>query len=90
MGKESIVLAPTREEPMSQTTLEERVARLEKRLDELVQGRPSANQPLRKDWRRTVGMFKGDPIMKAIIDEALRLREAERTEVRVQEQRDES
>ena len=70
---------------MSQATLEERVARLEKRLDELAQGRPSTNQPLRKDWRRTVGMFKGDPIMKAIIDEALRLREAERSEARVQE-----
>jgi hypothetical protein len=69
---------------MSQATLEERVARLEKRLDELIQDN-SAGQPLRKDWRRTVGMFKADPIMKEIIDEALRMREEERREAREQE-----
>jgi hypothetical protein len=70
---------------MSQAKLEERVARLEKRLEELVQEKSAANQPLRKDWRRTVGMFKGDPIMKEIIDEALRMREEERREVRERE-----
>jgi len=70
---------------MTQTTLEERVARLEKRLDELVQERSSERQSPRKDWRLTVGMFKGEPIMKEIIDEALRLREKERRQARDQE-----
>ena len=65
---------------MSQSTLEERVARLEKRLDELMQGREVTDAPKSKDWRRTVGMFKGDPIMREIIDEALRMREQERRE----------
>jgi hypothetical protein len=70
---------------MSHATLEERVARLEKRLDELVQEKSAVDQPLQKDWRRTVGMFKGDAIMKEIIDEALRMREEERREAREQE-----
>jgi hypothetical protein len=69
---------------MSHATLEERVARLEKRLDELVQEKSAVDQPLQKDWRRTVGMFKGDAIMKEIIDEALRMREEERREAREQ------
>ena len=42
--------------------------------------------PRRKDWRRTVGMFKGDPIVKEMIDEALRMREEQRREAREQEQ----
>jgi hypothetical protein len=71
---------------MSQATLEERVARLEKRLDALVQDKSTTGQPPRKDWRRTVGMFKGDPIMKEILDEALRMREEERRQAREQEQ----
>jgi len=74
---------------MTQTTLEERVARLEKRLDELVQERATERQPLRKDWRRTVGMFKGDPIMKEIIEGALRLREEERRQAQEQESNEE-
>jgi hypothetical protein len=71
---------------MSQATLEERVARLEKRLDELVQEKPTKGQPPSKDWRRTVGMFKDDPIMKEIIDEALRMREEERRQARERDQ----
>ena len=70
---------------MPQATLEERVARLEKRLDDLVQERSSADQLPRKDWRRTVGMFKGDPIMKEILHETLQLREKERREFHEQE-----
>ena len=70
---------------MFQATLEERVARLEKRLDELAQGGPANGYSPPKDWRRTVGMFKGDPIMKEIIDEALRMREEERRRAREQE-----
>jgi hypothetical protein len=70
---------------MVEKTLEERVARLEQRLDELAGGRGSKPQPRVKDWRRTVGMFRGDPIMKEIIDGALRLREEERQFAREQE-----
>lgn len=73
------------EKAMSRATLEERVARLEKRLDELVQEKSILNAPARKDWRRTVGMFKGDAIMKEIVDEALRMREEERREAREHE-----
>ncbi len=31
-----------------------------------------------KDWRRSVGMFDDDPIMKEIIEEGQRLREEDR------------
>ena len=70
---------------MVERTLEERVARLEQRLDELAGGRASKPQTPIKDWRRTVGMFRGDPIMKEVIDGALRLREEERRLAREQE-----
>lgn len=33
------------------------------------------------DWRSTVGMFEGDPVMKGIQDDGQRLREANRREV---------
>lgn len=69
---------------MQTATLEERVSQLERRLDELSQGK-SVSSPPPKDWRRTVGMFQGDPIMKEVIDEALRMREAERAAAREQE-----
>jgi hypothetical protein len=70
---------------MQERTLEERVARLEQRLDELAGGRTSKPQTTAKDWRRTVGMFRGDPIMKQVIDGALQLREEERRLAREQE-----
>jgi hypothetical protein len=38
-----------------------------------------------KDWRHTVGMFRGDPIMKEVIDGALQFREEERRLAREQE-----
>src|SRR6516164_7382763 len=30
------------------------------------------------DWRSTIGMFAGDPVMKQIIEEGRRIREADR------------
>jgi len=63
---------------MAERTLEERVTQLERRLDELAGGKGPQPQTPTKDWRRTVGMFRGDPIMKEVIDGALRLREEER------------
>ena len=70
---------------MVERTLEERVARLEQRMDDLAASKATSFQPPAKDWRRTVGMFRGDPIMKQVIDGALRLREEERQLAREQE-----
>ena len=33
---------------------------------------------LKKDWRRTAGMFDGDPLMQEIIEEGQRIREEDR------------
>ena len=59
-------------------TLEERLARVEQLVEELV--RKSERPKREKDWRRTVGMFRGDPIMKEIIEEGRRIREADRVQ----------
>jgi len=58
------------------TTLEERVAELERLVDELMQR--SDGSPKDKDWRRTAGMFDGDEVMKEIIEEGRRIREEDR------------
>ena len=67
---------------MSQATLEERVARLEERMDSLLQERQisaqSIKQPGRDQWMETVGTFRGDCVFKEMIDEAARLRQEER------------
>lgn len=65
---------------MPPQTLEDRMARVEKLVDELVQKSSSAEPP--KDWRRTVGMFDGDPVMKEIIEEGRRIRELDREQTR--------
>ncbi len=54
-------------------TLEERVAVLESKVEQLLRG--STRQ---KDWRRTLGMFAGDELMKEINAEGRRIREADR------------
>ena len=54
-------------------TLDERMTRVEQLVDELV--RKSEKQAPVKDWRRTVGMFDGDPVMKEIIEAGRRIRE---------------
>ena len=65
---------------MSDATLEERVAVLEKQVAELLS---DSQKPKReKDWRRTVGMFTGDPVMKEIHEEARRFREEDRERAR--------
>ena len=61
---------------MSDTTLEERVTTLEKLVAELMNKADTAVR--KKDWRRTIGMFDGDQIMKEIIDEGRRVREVDR------------
>ena len=58
-------------------TLEERLAALEKRMDEVVAGLGSPGSQA-KDWRATVGMFAGDPLMGEIQEEGRKIREADR------------
>jgi hypothetical protein len=66
---------------VSNVTLEERVTKLEKLVDELMH---KADTPVhKKDWRRTVGMFEGDPIMKEIIEEGQRIRKEDRRQAGV-------
>ena len=66
---------------MSDTTLEERVTKLEKLVGELMH--KAGTPAYKKDWRRIVGMFEGDPIMKEIIEEGQRIREADRQQADV-------
>ncbi len=66
---------------MSQVTLEslsERVAALEKIISEMRQS--PLKPPRAKDWRRTIGMFAGDEVMKEIFDAARQIREDNRQE----------
>jgi hypothetical protein len=51
------------------------------KLEQAVFG-PAGKRRREKDWQRTAGMFRDDPIMKQVIDEALRLREEERAQAR--------
>ncbi|ETX02230.1 hypothetical protein [Candidatus Entotheonella palauensis] len=64
---------------MSESPLEERVSKLEQLVNKLIHGTDAAP----KDWRQTVGMFDGDPIMKEIIEEGRRIREADRRQTQV-------
>ena len=67
---------------MSQQTLEERVAALEKEVARLSgQFRPDG-EPGRDDWKSVVGMFANDPIMKEIQEEGRKIREADRRRAR--------
>ena len=61
---------------MSEPTLEERVAALEKMVAGLVRDR--RRPPRVKDWRRTLGMFAGDEVMKEIDRLGREYREADR------------
>lgn len=63
---------------MSRVTIEERVAKLEDIVDELRNRRGASDTPGRDDWRGTVGMFADDDVMQEILDEAQRIREADR------------
>jgi hypothetical protein len=57
---------------MSEPTLDERVAALEREVARL------SNRIAGKDWRSTIGMFAGDPIMQEIIEEGRKIRERDR------------
>ncbi len=61
---------------MPETSLEERVVKLEQLVDTLWQ--QVSLSAHKKDWRRTAGMFDDDPLMKEIIEEGQRVRAADR------------
>jgi hypothetical protein len=63
----------------SKRNLADRIDALERAVAELcVQqfARPA------KDWRRTIGMFGNDPLMKEVFDEAAKFRERDRARAR--------
>ena len=65
---------------MAQRSLEDRVAALERQVADLRTALTNGHRP--KDWRRTVGMFAGDEVMKRILDQALKFREKDRERAR--------
>jgi hypothetical protein len=60
--------------------LEQRVAELERQVQELRRAINDVRDG--KDWRRTVGMFAGDEVMREIIEEGRKIREADREQAR--------
>jgi hypothetical protein len=63
-------------------TLEARVARLEQQMNRLIGGRTDESRPTNDDWKQTVGMFRGDPIVEEMIEESRRIREEDRRHAR--------
>jgi hypothetical protein len=63
---------------MSQLTLDQRVAALEQEVARLSRLLPGESRSPKKDWRSTLGMFAGDPVMKEIIEEGRKIRERDR------------
>ena len=61
---------------MARSTLEDRVATLEKQVSTLLAHQARTGRD--KDWRRTRGAFTGDEIMKQVFEEGRKLRDAER------------
>ena len=75
---------------MPHETLEDRVARLETIVEQMKNGSADQSAPRIKDWRRTVGMFRGDSVMKEVIDGALQMREEERRQFHENEETESS
>jgi hypothetical protein len=72
---------------MSASTLEERVARLETLVEDLMRDR-NRYHAAGKDCRSTIGMFDGDPLFNEMMEETSRRREEERRQAREEEQRE--
>ncbi len=65
---------------MTEKSLEERVNELEQQLAELKATIQNGTHD--RDWRRTVGMFTGDEVMKEIDEAGRQWRESERRKAR--------
>ena len=65
---------------MAQTKVEERISALERTVAELVQSQRSAGRV--KDWKRTVGMFSGNELMKEIDAAGQEIRKQDRLQAR--------
>ena len=65
---------------MAGVTFKERVATLEHLVAHVLQTTAQGERP--KDWRRTVGMFDGDPMRQEIIAEGRRGPEKDRLQTR--------
>ncbi len=67
---------------MIQEPIETRLTRLEEQVARLISGRADDGTPTDDDWKQTVGMFRGDPVVKEMIDESQRSRDEERRQAR--------
>ena len=65
---------------MPPLTLEERVAVLEQKVEQLTN--QDAKDGRKKDWRKTIGIFTDNPGMQELFAEAMKLREADRKKAR--------
>jgi hypothetical protein len=63
---------------MAQDTIETRLARLEEQVSLLMRNRRGEYQPAANAWRKTVGMFRGDPVFGEMIAETERRHAEER------------
>jgi hypothetical protein len=61
-------------------SVEQRISALERTVAKLVQCRETAG--LVKDWKRTVGMFSGNELMKEIDAAGQKIREEDRQQAR--------
>lgn len=67
---------------MSTPTLEQRVAELESQVMHMLSELRSTKERAGKDWRRTIGAFTDDEGVKELLQEAMRLREEDRKNVK--------
>lgn len=64
---------------MAKNNLEERIATLEQQMAAVL---AAVQKGRGKNWRRTLGMFTGDEVMKRIDEQALKYRQADRKKTR--------
>jgi len=64
---------------MSQAKVEERISALERTVADLLQSRSAGRL---KDWKRTVGMFSGNKLMKEIDAAGQKIRNLDRQHAR--------
>lgn len=70
---------------MAGQNLEQRVTALEEEVGRLQRELRSANGARAKDWRRTIGAFTDDEGIRAILADAMKLREADRNKARAKQ-----